>query len=53
MMYNQQPTEFPKKTLLRKPAGPQMDRTGVPMAQIFDDPMQKGMGPQRTKKLNY
>ena len=30
-----------------------MDRTGVPMTQIFDDVSQKYNGAQRSKKMTY
>ena len=30
-----------------------MDRTGVPMTQIFDDASQKYNGAQRSKKMTY
>lgn len=32
---------------------PKMDRTGVPMTQIFDDASQKYNGAQRSKKMTY
>jgi hypothetical protein len=32
---------------------PKVDRTGVPMTQIFDDASQKYNGAQRSKKMTY